>query len=66
MTEFHLIAENDERGNVLWLWRWDGANSRPRPLAPEALGDLALKNARIHGASRAAVSEWLQHQGARC
>lgn len=62
MGKMHLIAENNESGEVIWLWRWDGSNSRPRPLRAETLGKLPVANAVVHGASRAAVSKWLKAQ----
>lgn len=64
MGKIHLIAENDDSGDVLWLWRWDGSNSRPRPLRAGALKPEALRNAVVHGASPTAVTKWLEAHGA--
>lgn len=54
-----LIAETDEFGNVLWLWRQRPGERMARPVKELLSLDLELKTSVTEGASLDAILAWL-------
>jgi hypothetical protein len=54
-----FIAETDEFGNVLWLWRQKPCERMARPVKELLSLDLELKTSVTEGASLDAILAWL-------
>ncbi len=54
-----FIAETDQSGNVIWLWRLLPGNQKPRPVQDLDPIEIELKSSVIAGASLDAVLTWL-------
>lgn len=59
-----LIAETDEIGNVEWVWVKRKTHKAPMPLDRNNFKASDISEFEIHGASRKAVTDWL-NQGQR-
>jgi len=57
-----FIAETDEAGNVLWLWRLQPGERMARPIRDLTTLDLELKTYVTDGASLDAVLAWVAHE----
>ncbi|TNH38086.1 hypothetical protein [Paracoccus haeundaensis] len=62
-TDRMLIAETDEQGSVVCVWRADHGK-RPRPVADPVTCVKMLDSFGIFGASRDAVRLWLMSSDA--
>ncbi len=54
-----FIAETDDAGKVLWLWRLGYGERMPRPVQRLSALELELNQSTLDGASVDAVMEWL-------
>ena len=60
MSQTKFIAETDERGAVLCVWRYAPGDRSARPLDGPSGYMRELSQASVHGASPTAVADWLK------
>ena len=57
-----FIAETNERGDVIWVWRKSEGSGPARPIRHPSRHLTSVETAQVSGAPRAAIIQWLsQH-----
>lgn len=59
MTRLRFIAETGLDGSVEWVWRFGPKDRIAHPVCPSGQDPAELAEADFHGASEAAIREWL-------
>jgi hypothetical protein len=62
MSRTIFIAETDETGAVLWVWRFAPGDRSARPLERPSAFMPELSHASVHGATPEAVADWFRAQ----
>jgi hypothetical protein len=53
-----LVAETDDAGRVVWIWRHGPNDRHARPIADPSKHVNELGQARCYGSTPEAISEW--------
>jgi hypothetical protein len=64
-SKLHLIAETDEDGHVVCVWRRQPGERAAQPISASTAVRVEFKHAEFHGASREAILAWLGDRDAR-
>lgn len=59
MSQTIFIAETDESGEVLWVWKLAAGARSARPIDRRSSPMPELLQGSVHGANPEAVAEWL-------
>jgi len=62
MSRTNFIAETDETGTVLWVWRFAPGDRIARPIDRPSVFKAELSHASVHGATPEAVADWFRAQ----
>lgn len=64
MARIRFIAETDEAGQVVWVWRFGPDDRVAKPVQPPCAHLVALGQADFFGAPEASMKDWLKRHAA--
>ena len=59
MNKNMLVAEVDEEGRVIWVWRYDAGAASAKPMQHGKAVSAGLSSYETFGAPRQAIYDWI-------